>query len=198
MTYIEDYLDGISQICQTIEPKQIENIVEGLIRCRQQSGRIFCIGVGGGAANASHAVNDFRKICNIESYCLTDNVAELTARINDEGWDTSCLDWLYTCRLKAEDVLFTFSVGGGTKDVSANIVNGVSYAKSLRVNIYGIVGRDGGYTKKVGNEVIVIPTIYNHLVTAYTESMQMVILHAIVFHPKLMVNKGKWESINEH
>jgi D-sedoheptulose 7-phosphate isomerase len=198
MTYSEVYLDGISQICQAIQPKQIENIVEGLIRCRERNGRIFCIGVGGGAANASHAVNDFRKICNIESYCLTDNVAELTARINDEGWDTSCLDWLYTCRLKAEDTLMVFSVGGGTKDVSANIVNGVSYAKSLRANIYGIVGRDGGYTKKVGNEVIVIPTIYNHLVTAYTESMQMVILHAIVFHPKLMVNKGKWESINEH
>lgn len=198
MTYTEDYLDGISQICQTIQPKQIENIVEGLIRCRQQSGRIFCIGVGGGAANASHAVNDFRKICNIESYCPTDNVAELTARINDNGWDTTYLDWLYASRLKAEDTLMVFSVGGGTNHVSANIVNGVSYAKSLRAKIYGIVGRDGGYTKKFGDEVIVIPTIYNHLVTAYTESMQMVILHAIVFHPKLIVNEGKWESINEH
>ena len=133
MTYTEDYLDGMSQICQAIQPEQIENIVEGLIRCRQQSGRIFCIGVG-----------------------------------------------------------------GGTTHVSANIVNGVSYAKSLRAKIYGIVGMDGGYTKKFGDEVIVIPTIYNHLITAYTESMQMVILHAIVFHPKLIVNEGKWESINEH
>jgi len=196
LQYVEQYLSGIADISKALHYNEIENMVDGLVECRNKGGRIFCIGVGGGAANASHAVNDFRKLCEIESYAPTDNIAELTARTNDEGWETIFSKWLEIVHIRMNDVIFIFSVGGGSNSVSKNIYEALRYFSPS--NIYGIVGRDGGYTKYMGDNVIVIPTINPDLVTAYTESFQMILLHCIVFHPKLLINKGKWESINEY
>lgn len=200
--YIKQYMTDISNIALSLPINEIENMVDGLVDLRNRGGRLFCIGVGGGAANASHAVNDFRKICNIEAYAPTDNVAELTARTNDEGWDTVFIEWLLISKIDINDIIFIFSVGGGDnlRKVSVNICKAVnpiiSNDKIIAPLIYGIVGRKGGETKYLGQQVIVIPTFNENYVTAYTESFQMILLHCIVFHPKLIVNQGKWESIN--
>jgi len=195
--FIHQYLTDISNLALSISHNELEMMVDSLVNLRNREGRLFCIGVGGGAANASHAVNDFRKICNIEAYAPTDNVAELTARTNDEGWDTIFEEWLRVSKINWKDGIFVFSVGGGDllNKVSVPICNAFNTDKHPL--ILGIVGRDGGETKRQGDRVIVIPTFNEDLVTAYTESFQIILLHAIVFHPKLMVNKGKWESIEK-
>lgn len=190
------YLADMQKIAAAIDPGKIDRIVLLLRDLRTRGGRLFCLGVGGGAAYASHAVSDFRKIAGIESYSPSDNVAELTARINDEGWQTAYADWLRGSRLNSKDVLFVFSVGGGSleKDISVNLVRSLQLAKEVGATIAGIVGRDGGYTAEVGDEVVVVPTVSPTTVTAHTEAFQAVLWHAIMSHPGLQVNAMKWES----
>ena len=164
---------------------------------RNNSGRIFFLGVGGGAGHASHAVNDFRKICNIESYTPTDNVSELTARVNDEGWDTCYVNWLKGSNLSNKDLIFVFSVGGGNleKNISVNILKSLQLAQDVGSKICGVVGRDGGYTKQVADTCIVIPNVNDHNVTPHTEAFQAIIWHLLVAHPLLLANEMKWESV---
>jgi len=170
--------------------------VQLLCEVRKRAGRVFFLGVGGGASQAGHAVNDLRKIGGIESYSPSDNVAELTARINDDGWETAYANWLRGSHLNDKDAVFVFSVGGGSveKQISVNLVSCLKLAKQAGARIAGIVGRDGGYTAQVGDEVIVIPTLSQEMVTAHTEAFQAVIWHGIVSHPDLRVNEMKWES----
>jgi D-sedoheptulose 7-phosphate isomerase len=195
--YIETYLQEAAQICQTIARPAILKMVEGLISLRDAGGRLFILGVGGSGANASHAVNDFRKIAGIESYAPTDNVAELTARINDDGWDSSYASWLRASRLSAKDALLVFSVGGGNyeKRVSLNLIEAIRMGRRVGAKILGIVGRDGGYTAEVADACVVIPTINEHNVTPHTEAFQAVVWHLLVSHPALRVNEMKWESV---
>ena len=164
---------------------------------RQRDGRLFIIGVGGSAANSSHAVNDFRKLCGIQAYAPTDNVAELTARTNDEGWETVFSEWIKTSRGDEKDAVLVFSVGGGDaeRNVSPNIVRALDEAKARGMRIFGIVGRDGGYTKKVGDVVVVVPTIENLLITPLTEAFQAVVWHGLVSHPALQIQATKWEGL---
>ena len=159
-------------------------------------GRLFILGVGGGAGNAGHAVNDFRKLCGIEAYAPTDNVSELTARVNDDGWPTSFANWLKGSRIRADDVVLVFSVGGGNaeKNISANIVEALKVAKASGAKVIGVVGRDGGYTKQVADACVVVPTVNPNNVTPHTEAFQAVVWHGMVTHPKLIVNEMKWES----
>lgn len=194
-SHSKNYLEDIANIALSIDSNLIEKMVDNIVDIKNVGGRVFCLGVGGGAANASHAVNDFRKLCEIEAYTPTDNIAELTARTNDEGWETIFEEWLRISKVTYKDIVFIFSVGGGSvnPEVSINICRALNFEQPFKI---GIVGRNGGYTKQVGDNVIVIPTLNPDLVTAYTESFQMIILHAIVFHPKLLINKGKWESID--
>jgi D-sedoheptulose 7-phosphate isomerase len=170
-----------------------------LVELRSNSGRLFFLGVGGGAGNASHAVNDFRKICGIEAYAPTDNVSELTARTNDDGWQGIFVDWLVESKLGNNDGVFVFSVGGGSKEknISANIVNALEYSKKVGAKIFGIVGRDGGYTGQVADACIIVPTILADTVTAHTESFQAVVWHLIVSHPKMKQVEMKWESVKQ-
>ena len=177
-----------------IDLKKIQRAVGYLISVKRKKGRIFFLGVGGSAGNCSHAVNDFRKICEIESYTPTDNVSELTARINDDGWDSSFKNWLKISKLNSKDVLFIFSVGGGNqqKKVSVNLIKAIDYAKSKKSKVLGIIGRDGGYTKKNGDQVILIPTIKKKFITPYAESFQTIIWHCLVSHPLLQKVKTKW------
>ncbi len=197
MSHSQQYLKQVAQIAQAIEHETVERIAVGLGQLRDRGGRLFLLGVGGGAANCSHAVNDFRKLTGIEAYSPCDNVAELTARTNDEGWSTVFEAWLRTSKANEKDAVFVFSVGGGDadRDVSVNIVRGLDEAKRRGLTIYGIVGRDGGYTKQVGDEVIVVPMVDSGHVTPHTESFQAVIWHCIVCHPSLMIQEGKWESL---
>jgi len=190
------YFSESIQILQRLDQGKIELMVELLRTSRDRSGRLFILGVGGSAANASHAVNDFRKICGIEAYAPTDNVAELTARINDEGWESSYAEWLRGSHIRENDLVLVFSVGGGSLDktISANIVHALDVAKSAGAKIIGIVGRDGGYTAAVGDVVVVVPTISPDLVTPHAEAFQAVIWHGIVSHPLLKMNNTKWES----
>jgi D-sedoheptulose 7-phosphate isomerase len=194
--YIQAYLDGAGEIIKTLDTRSIQKIVDLIDEVRQQGGRLFFLGIGGGAANASHAVNDFRKIAGLESYTPLDNVSELTAQINDHGWEKSLLNWLVTSRLNQRDGVFVFSVGGGDKErnISANIVSALDYAKSVRAKIMGIVGRDGGYTARVADAVVIIPPIDPETVTPQTESFQSLIWHLIVSHPRIKMNPMKWES----
>ena len=168
-----------------------------LITLKEDEGRLFFIGVGGGSGNASHAVNDFRKIAGIESYAPTDNVSELTARVNDQGWETVFAEWLKGSRLNESDMVFVFSVGGGNmeKNISANIVRALEYAKSIGTKICGVVGRDGGYTSKVSDACIIVPTIDPNTITPHTESFQALLWHLLVSHPNICENKMKWESV---
>ena len=195
--YITRYLKEVKDIAESIEPSEIDRIVDSLVELRSRGGRLFFIGVGGGAGNSTHAVNDFRKIAGIEAYTPTDNVSELTARINDDGWRSVFLDWLRGSRLCANDGVFVFSVGGGNeeKDISTNIIDALKYAQQVKAKIFGIVGRDGGYTAKVADVCVNIPTISADTVTAHTESFQAVIWHLIVSHPKIRTNQMKWESV---
>jgi len=188
------FFKEVISISQSLDLSQIDDICENLIKLRKNKGRLFFIGVGGSAANASHAVNDFRKICKIESYSCFDNVSEMTARINDEGWDYSMVGWLKSSYFTKKDALFVFSVGGGDikKNISVNIVNAIKYAKKSKSKIMGIVGNNGGYTKKYGDYIVQIPSFNNELVTPITESFQSLIWHLLVSNPKLQVNKTKW------
>ena len=195
-TYVSRYLEEVAAIAKQIDQQQVEKIIDVLIETRQGNGRLFFLGVGGGAGNATHAVNDFRKIANIESYAPTDNVSELTARVNDDGWDTSYSRWLQGSRLRKGDTLMVFSVGGGNleKNISANIVKALELAQKVGAKITGIVRRDGGYTAKVANAAVVIPTISDDTVTPHAEAFQAVVWHMIVTDPRLKANEMKWES----
>ena len=192
--HIFNYFNLIPELIKKIDVKKINKVINYLISVKRKKGRIFFLGVGGSAGNCSHAVNDFRKICEIESYTPTDNVSELTARINDDGWDSSFKNWLQISQLNSKDVLFIFSVGGGNfkKKVSVNLIKAIEYAKIKKSKVLGIVGRDGGYTEKKGDAVIIIPTIDKKLITPYAESFQSVIWHCLVTHPKLQSKKMKW------
>jgi D-sedoheptulose 7-phosphate isomerase len=197
MDHIERYLQEAIKVIEKIDKNRIERIIKSLIELRQRGGRIFFLGVGGGAANASHAVNDFRKICGIETYTPTDNVSELTARTNDSGWETVFVDWLKGSKLNSRDGVFVLSVGGGNseKNISINLIRALDYAKEVKAKIFGIVGRDGGYTAKVADVCVIVPTVNSETVTPHTESFQSVILHLIVSYPTLKVSEMKWESV---
>jgi len=195
----QSYLAQVAKIAATILPEELEEQAQVLADLRERGGRLFMLGVGGSAANASHAVNDFRKLAGIETYSPTDNVAELTARTNDEGWDTVFSAWLKVSKASEKDAIFILSVGGGNleKNISPNLVKAIDEAKSRGVKILGIVGRDGGYTKKVGDHVIVIPTVDEDRVTPHAESFQAVLWHGLVCHPKLLQNSNKWEGVSK-
>ena len=198
-----DYLRGFFretiQIAQQLDVEIMDRMVERLVRLRESGGRLFFCGVGGSAGNCSHAVNDFRKLAGIDAYTPLDNVSELTARINDEGWDGVFASWLRVSHAAKEDVLFIMSVGGGSREhnISTNLVAVIDEAKVRGMDILGIVGRDGGYTRKHGNIVLVIPTVNPRNVTPHTESFQSVVWHAITSHPRLMIQSNKWESVTE-
>ena len=196
MDYITNYLEEAKQIIDRINPRDIQDIVKCLKKVKLQKGRVFFIGVGGGAGNSSHAVNDFRKIAGIEAYTPTDNVSELTARVNDDGWETVFVEFLKTSHLTDKDMVFVFSVGGGNKEknVSVNIVNALEYTKKIGAIVCGIVGRDGGFTAKVADACVVIPIVNDKSVTPHTEAFQAVIWHLIISHPDILTFKMKWES----
>ncbi|MDO8526156.1 MAG: SIS domain-containing protein [Deltaproteobacteria bacterium] len=199
MTFTQTYLKQVEQIVQQIDSTTVENMVNCLSEVGKNGGRLFFIGVGGSASNASHAVNDFRKICELECYTPTDNVSELSARINDEGWESSFSEWLRGSRLNSKDGVFILSVGGGNpeKGVSLNIVSALRFAKEVGAKITGIVGRDGGYTKKMADICFIVPTVDPSLVTFHAESFQSVILHLIAAHPKMKKIPTKWESVEK-
>jgi D-sedoheptulose 7-phosphate isomerase len=196
MTYAEQHLHESVEVIRRLDPALLEQLADELASLRQRGGRLFFLGVGGSAGNCSHAVNDFRKIVGIEAYAPTDNVSELTARTNDEGWHTIFREWLKTSRLCANDAVFVFSVGGGNleKNVSPNLVGALQLAKEVGARIFGVVGRDGGYTGKVGDVVVIVPTVNADNVTPHSEAFQAVIWHLLVSHPKLKANQTKWES----
>lgn len=193
--YAENFLGQVKEIASRIAADPVEKLVESLSQVRSKGGRLFLLGVGGSAANASHAVNDFRKICGLECYTPTDNISELSARINDEGWEGCFADFLRGSRLNGKDGVFVLSVGGGNeaKKVSLNIVAALRYAKEMGAKIFGIVGRDGGFTKKVADHCILVPTVDDALTTFHAESFQSVLLHLIVSHPTLKKFPTKWE-----
>ena len=197
MTFSAKFLKQTSDIAAALDTGVIERMAQLMAGVREGGGRLFFLGVGGGAGHASHAVNDFRKIAGIECYAPTDNVSELTARINDEGWDGSFAAWLKGSRLSGRDGLFVFSVGGGNleKKVSVNIVNAIELARSVGAKVMGVVGRDGGHTARHGDAVCVIPTVDAALVTPHTEAYQAVVWHLLVSHPALAQNETKWESL---
>ncbi len=188
------YFSQIAEICTKINLEIIEKMALELSDLRARNGRLFILGVGGSAANASHAVNDFRKLCGIESYAPTDNVSELTARTNDDGWDNVFVDWLKVSKMNKADAILVLSVGGGNvvNNVSVNLVNALKVAKSLALKIFGIVGRDGGFTYQVADAVVVIPTIDEKHVTPHTEALQGVVWHCLVSHPLLQIQNTKW------
>jgi D-sedoheptulose 7-phosphate isomerase len=191
------HLAETCRIAALLEPGRLDAMAAALAQLRQAGGRLFFLGVGGSAANASHATCDFRKLAGIESYCPADNVAELTARTNDEGWTSTFVEFLRGSRLGARDGVFVFSVGGGdeTRSVSANLVEAVRYAVAAGALVFGVVGRDGGYTARVADHCIVIPSVNPAAVTAHTEAFQAVIWHLLVTHPKLLSGSMKWESL---
>jgi D-sedoheptulose 7-phosphate isomerase len=196
MNFTERHLQEAREIIDALDVGPIERMVSILARLRESSGRLFFLGVGGSAGNCGHAVNDFRKIVGIEAYAPTDNVSELTARTNDEGWETVFVEWLKVSRLNPIDVLFIFSVGGGNLEmnVSPNLVRAVQYAKETGAKVIGVVGRDGGYTAKVGDAVSIIPTVNPDAVTPHSEAFQAVIWHLLVTHPLLKIRQTKWEG----
>ncbi|PYJ09241.1 MAG: sugar isomerase [Verrucomicrobia bacterium] len=196
MSYSEQHLRETAEIVSRLDPVLCEKAVELLAAVRERGGRLFILGVGGSAANASHAVNDFRKIAGLECYAPTDNVSELTARTNDEGWNTVFAEWLNGSRLNGKDALLILSVGGGDleKNVSPNLVAALKLAKERGASVLGIVGRDGGYTAQVADVVIIIPTVNPNNVTPHSEAFQAVVWHLLVSHPKLKVAQTKWES----
>lgn len=197
MHHSKTYFDQVARLAAEIDHDMIESMAEALSDLRERGGRLFFLGVGGSAANCSHAVNDFRKLCGIEAYTPVDNVAELTARTNDEGWSTVFAAWLRTSGINEKDAVFVFSVGGGDaeRNVSANIVHALDEAKARGARILGVVGRDGGYTKKVGDAVVVVPVVDPAWITPHSEAFQAVVWHALSCHPKLMRQENKWESL---
>ena len=194
MDFIRRYFEQVAEIAAKLDLDAIERVVDGLAAARSGGGRLFILGVGGSAANASHAVNDFRKHCDFEAYSPADNVSELTARTNDDGWDSVFAAWLKTSRANEKDAVLVLSVGGGNKEanVSTNLIAALDEAARRRMSVFGIVGRDGGYTGKVANEVILIPVVDPELVTPHSEAYQAVVWHCLVSHPKLKTNRTKW------
>lgn len=197
MSFASTFLEEAAQVLDRIDRTAIESLAEGLAGTRARGGRLFILGVGGSAGHAGHAVNDFRKICGFEAYAPTDNVSELTARTNDEGWETVFSAWLKGSRLRADDAVLVFSVGGGNaeKNVSANIVRALEFAKERRASVFGIVGRDGGFTAKVADACVVIPPLFADRVTPHTEGICAVVWHLLVSHPALAMTATKWESV---
>ena len=196
MSYALQHLKEASEIIQKIDVPAIEKMVDLLVTVKTEGGRIFFLGVGGSAGNCSHAVNDFRKIVGIECYAPTDNVSELTARTNDDGWPSVFVEWLKVSKLIAKDALFIFSVGGGNleKNISPNLVEAIKLAKTVGAKVTGVVGRDGGYTAKAADACVIIPTVNPDTITPHSEAFQAVVWHLLVSHPKLKVNQTKWES----
>ena len=196
MTYTQQHLEEASRIIAELDTSAIESMAELLAKVREDGGRLFFLGVGGSAGNCSHAVNDFRKIVGLESYAPTDNVSELTARTNDEGWDTVFVEWLKTSRLGPKDAVFVFSVGGGNleKNVSPNLVKALQHARDVGARITGVVGRDGGFTATVADVCLVVPTVNPQTITPHSEAFQAVIWHLLVSHPVLKARQTKWES----
>ena len=194
--YVAQYIEEAGEILRRIDRAAIERTIELLVGLRERGGRLFILGVGGGAGHASHAVNDFRKICGIESYTPTDNVSELTARINDDGWESSFVNYLRGSRLCGRDMVMVFSVGGGDAErkISANIVRALEEAKRVEATVCGVVGRDGGYTAQVADACVIIPVVNAATVTAHTEAFQAVVWHLLVSHPRLRSSEMKWES----
>jgi D-sedoheptulose 7-phosphate isomerase len=197
MSHTLEYLADAKQIIDTLDTQAIDQVVHHLVALREREGRLFLLGVGGSAANASHAVNDFRKIAGLEAYAPTDNVSELTARTNDEGWEGVFATWLQGSRLRSNDMVFVFSVGGGNleKNVSPNLVRALEYAREVGATICGIVGRDGGYTAQVADACVIVPTVNPRTVTPHAEAFQAVIWHLFVSHPALQIVETKWESV---
>jgi D-sedoheptulose 7-phosphate isomerase len=198
MTFASDYLAQVREIVNGLDAPAIERMANALAAVRQQGGRLFVLGVGGGAANASHAVNDFRKLCAFEAYAPTDNVAELTARINDEGWEGAYAAWLEGSRMTSRDAVLVFSVGGGSVEnqVSVNLVRAVEYARRIGGTVLGVVGRDGGFTAQHADACVIVPTVDGRLVTPHTEAFQAIVWHCLVSHPRLAVAPTKWESVD--
>jgi D-sedoheptulose 7-phosphate isomerase len=196
MSYTTQYLNEAAEIISKLDTGAIDQMVDLLVALRERGGRLFFLGVGGSAANASHAVNDFRKIAGIEAYTPTDNVSELTARVNDESWESVFVNWLHGSHLAARDMLFVLSVGGGDleRNISPNLVRALEYAKQIGASICGIVGRNGGYTAKVADACVIVPTINQETITPHAESSQAVIWHLLVSHPSLRAAAMKWES----
>ena len=196
MSFSSDFLSEAAKICSTLDASAIEKLAAKFAACRTAGGRIFFLGVGGSAANASHAVNDFRKIAGIECYAPTDNVSELTARTNDDGWESVFAAWLKTSRLNKNDLVMVFSVGGGSveKQTSVNLVKALQYAKEIGASIVGIVGRDGGFTAKVADACVIVPTVNADHVTPHAEAFQAVVWHLLVSHPSIKAVQTHWES----
>ncbi len=197
MSYTQQHLNEAVEIIGKIDVGAIEKMADLLAEIKSDGGRIFFLGVGGSAGNCSHAVNDFRKIVGIESYAPTDNVSELTARINDEGWETIFVEWLKVSKLSARDAIFVFSVGGGNleKNISPNLVTALRHAKTVGAKITGVVGRDGGYTAQTADVCVIVPTVNADTITPHSEAFQAVVWHLLVSHPKLKANQTKWESV---
>ena len=197
MSYIATHFEETRRVLEQLNINKVEQIAKIIANTHKQVGRLFFLGVGGSAANASHAVNDFRKICGIEAYAPTDNVSELTARTNDEGWETVFVEWLKGSRLNDKDCIFVFSVGGGNseKNVSANLVYALDYAKKQKTKVVGVVGRDGGYTAQIADACCIIPVVNTVNTTPHTEAFHAVVWHALVSHPKLKICETKWESV---
>jgi D-sedoheptulose 7-phosphate isomerase len=197
MNYVAQYIREATEILALVDESAVERTADLLLELRQRSGRLFLLGVGGGAGHASHAVCDFRKITQIEAYSASDNVSELTARVNDEGWDTCYANWLRGSRLNDADMVFVFSVGGGDakQNISANLVRALEYARTVGATICGVVGRDGGYTAQVADACVLIPVVNSSAITPHTEAFQAVIWHLLVSHPKLKMAETKWESV---
>jgi D-sedoheptulose 7-phosphate isomerase len=197
VSFTARYLSESAEIIARIDPVAIEAVATGLARVRADGGRLFVLGVGGSAGHASHAVNDFRKLCGFEAYAPTDNVSELTARINDEGWETSFVEWLRGSRLRQGDGILVFSVGGGNREreISMNLVRAMEHAREVGARIFGIVGRDGGTTSTLADACVIIPTVAAERVTPHTEGMCAVVWHLLVSHPELQRSPTKWESV---
>src|ERR1041385_939400 len=196
MDYVSQYVTEAIEILKTLDNRSLERVLDVLLQVRVRHGRVFFVGVGGSAANASHAVNDFRKLAGIECYTPTDNVSELTARINDDGWESSYRNWLEGSRLSENDCVFVLSVGGGDveRNISANLVAALRYAQKIGASICGIVGRDGGFTARVADACVIVPVVNSQTITPHTESFQSTLLHLLVSHPKLRTAEMKWES----
>jgi D-sedoheptulose 7-phosphate isomerase len=197
VSFTARYLSESAEIIARLDPAAIDAVASGLARVRADGGRLFVLGVGGSAGHASHAVNDFRKLCGFEAYAPTDNVSELTARINDEGWDSSFVEWLRGSRLRQGDGVLVFSVGGGSRErnVSVNLIRALEHAREVGARIFGIVGRDGGTTRELADSCVLIPTVAAERVTPHTEGMAAVVWHLLVSHPELQRSPTKWESI---
>jgi D-sedoheptulose 7-phosphate isomerase len=200
MSYTAQYFEEATKILSLLDQSAVERTADLLLELRERPGRLFLLGVGGGAGHASHAVCDFRKIAQIEAYAPSDNVSELTARVNDDGWDTCYANWLRGSRLNKDDMVFVFSVGGGDakNNISANLVRALEHSHDVGATICGIVGREGGYTKQVADACVLVPVVNKSTITPHTESFQALIWHLLVSHPKLKVAEMKWESVQSH